>query len=129
MRTHLQPPSHQSKGAPKATGKGWPDRHQPPAALVAFFSLLSCLKNICGKTLQNEECLSGKLEKELGEENNLARKEELKDTSVPILVQNSLGCCSEHLLTNSPALNELALQTVAGGRLFLVKACTTATLS
>lgn len=72
---------------------------------------MSCLKNICGKTQQNDEGLSGKLEKELGEENNLARKEELKDTSVPILVQNSLGCRSECLLPNPPALYELALQT------------------
>lgn len=96
---------------------------------MAFFSRLSRLKNICGKTQQNEKGLSGKLEKELGEENNLARKEELKDTSVPILVPNSLGRRLERLLTNSPALDELALQTVAGGRLFLVKACTAATLS
>lgn len=96
-------------GSPKPQArKGCPDRHQPPAALVAFFSLLSRLKNICGETQQNEEGLSGKSEKELGEENNFARKEELKDTSVPILVQNSPGLCSERLLTNSPALHELA---------------------
>lgn len=50
----------------------------------------------------------------MGEENNLARREGLKDTGVSILVQNSQGCHSERLLTNSPALDKLALQTTAG---------------
>ena len=48
------------------------------------------------------------------EENNLARREWLKDAGVAISVQNSQGCHSERLLTNSPALDKLALQTVAG---------------
>ena len=49
-----------------------------------------------------------------GEENNLARREGLKETGVSISVQNSQGCHSERLLTNSPALTKLALQIVAG---------------
>lgn len=58
--------------------------------------------------------MSSRLEKEGGEENNLARREGLKDTGVSISVQNSQGCHSKRLLTNSLALNKLALQTVAG---------------